>query len=227
MPNGGLKRIILGERIVKSIRFPAMKDEEFANSVLDCNILSAEECSDIMKYFSSVVPSPLGFSKEKRIGWQRNQIGRFGSVIDYANWIYRTGRQDAIIFSVDQAIVLYGICFCGNENDKYSLKLKITDLKSSSVIATMMRCFCSKKLPYKSSHYWGFEAFFDLPVIIEKDIRYSIEAAITGSFSWRGSDGENLIQCSGVSFKFENSIQSNNGTNVTKGQFPGLIFRIK
>ena len=35
-----LKRKILGERIVKAIRFPVMNQEEFADVVLDCDILT-------------------------------------------------------------------------------------------------------------------------------------------------------------------------------------------
>lgn len=226
LPNGELKRKLLGERIVKNIRYPVMKDEEFANVVLECNILSPKECFDIIKHFSSVLTSPLEFKSERRVGWERKHLCRFGSVVDYG-WCYSPDKHDSIIFSVDQIIVLYGICFCGNQNENYSLKLKVTDLSRSSVVGTRIGCYPSRNLPYKSSHYWGFEVLFDVPVIIEKDKRYSVETAISGSFSWRGLDGESSIQCSGVCFNFEDSGQSSNGTTVVKGQFPEFLFSIK
>ncbi|KAL9960892.1 hypothetical protein ACROYT_G034400 [Oculina patagonica] len=225
LPNGELKRRLLGERIVKNIRYPVMKEEEFANVVLECNILSPKECFDIIKHFSSVLTSPLEFKEERRGGWDRKQLCRFGSVVDYG-WCYSPNKHDSVAFSVDQNIILYGIYFCGNQNENYSLKLTVTDLSSSSVVGTRMGCYSSRNLPYKSSHYWGFEVLFDVPLLIEKDKRYSVEAAISGSFSWRGLDGKTSILCSGVCFNFEDSEQSSNGTTVKKGQFPGFLFSI-
>lgn len=225
LPSGELKRSLLGERIVKNIRYPVMKDEEFANVVLECSILSPKECFDIIKHFSSVLTSPLEFNKKRRVGWSRKQLCRFDSVVDYG-WCYSPDKHDSIIFSVDQTILLSCICFCGNQNENYSLKLKVTNLSCSSVVGTRIGCYSLQKLPYNSSYYWGFEALFDVPVIIDKDKKYSVEAAISGSFSWRGLGGESSIQCSGVCFTFEDSGQSSNGTTVMKGQFPGFLFNI-
>lgn len=224
--DGNLKRRLLGERIVEKLRFPVMKQEEFASVVLDSNILTPKECFDIIKHFSSVLPSPLKFPMEKRLGWCRERLHRFCRVVDYG-WCYSPGKQDSIILTVDKPIVLQGVSFCGNQNETYSLNLKITDLSSSSAVGTLNKCFSSQKLPYKSSHYWGFEALFDLPVVLEKGIRYSVDAVISGLFSWRGLDGMSSIQGSGVSFNFENSDQSSNGTSVIKGQFPEFLFCVK
>ena len=41
--DGSVKRRILGEQVVKGIRFPAMKEKEFASTVLDSKILNQEE----------------------------------------------------------------------------------------------------------------------------------------------------------------------------------------
>ena len=73
---GSVKRRILGERIVKAIRFPVMEEKEFADVVLDCDILTKKELSDMMKYFNSVLKFPVGFSDAKRAG-SRQRIGRF------------------------------------------------------------------------------------------------------------------------------------------------------
>ena len=46
---GSVKRSILGERIVKVKRFPVMERQEFADVVLDCDILTKKELFDLMK----------------------------------------------------------------------------------------------------------------------------------------------------------------------------------
>jgi len=66
--DGPVKRRILGERIVKAIRFPVMKENEFANVVLDCDILTKKESFDMVKYFNSVLKVPEGFSESPRAG---------------------------------------------------------------------------------------------------------------------------------------------------------------
>ena len=68
---GSVKRRILGERIVKSIRFPLMEEKQFADVVLDSDILTKKESFDLMKYFNSVLKLPVGFSEASRIDSQR------------------------------------------------------------------------------------------------------------------------------------------------------------
>ena len=51
--DGKVKRRILGEEIVKGIRFPTMTQEELASVVLDSGILMTEEINQIIKYFMS------------------------------------------------------------------------------------------------------------------------------------------------------------------------------
>ena len=65
---GSVKRRILGERIVKGIRFPVMEQKEFADVVLDCGILTSQECFNMMKYFCSVLKIPVGFPEARRTG---------------------------------------------------------------------------------------------------------------------------------------------------------------
>ena len=66
--NGKVKRKILGEKVVKAIRFPAMKQKEFASVVPDTKILTPDEVINIFKFFSSAVAAPDGFLSRKRSG---------------------------------------------------------------------------------------------------------------------------------------------------------------
>ena len=64
---GTVKRKVLGEDVVKRIGFPAMKEKDFVNDVIDSEILTSEEVFDVMKYFNSV-SSIVSFPKEERNG---------------------------------------------------------------------------------------------------------------------------------------------------------------
>ena len=65
---GSVKRRILGERIVKGVRFPVMEEKEFADVVLDSEVLNHQEVLNMVKYFNSVLKVPLEFPKTKRSG---------------------------------------------------------------------------------------------------------------------------------------------------------------
>jgi len=64
--NGELKRRILGEKIIKAIRFPVMKQEEFAGVVLDAKTLTPDEKVTFFKFFNLALTSPVGFPETKR-----------------------------------------------------------------------------------------------------------------------------------------------------------------
>ena len=79
---GSEKRRILGERIVKAIRFPLIEQKEFADVVLDCDILTKKESFDMVKYFNSVLKVPVEFTESTRAGsaGSRHRLTRYGSV---------------------------------------------------------------------------------------------------------------------------------------------------
>ena len=82
--DGKAKRRILGEQIVKGIRFPTMTQEDFASVVLDSGILMTEEIVQIVKYFISVLTSPVGFSETKRCtSLSAQRCCRFNSVVHW------------------------------------------------------------------------------------------------------------------------------------------------
>ena len=64
--DGSVKRGMLGEEIVKAIRFPTMKHEEFASVVLDTDLLKKAEIKNIIKRISCVSTSSTIFPDKKR-----------------------------------------------------------------------------------------------------------------------------------------------------------------
>ena len=124
--DGEIKRSILRESIVKGKRFPVMKQDEFANFVLDSKILTSEEVITFFEYYNSALTSPLEFSESVRSGFHDHKIyrcGRFQCVRE--NELAYGGSPDCIDFTVDKDIMLHGLRLFGRKNNDYSVTLTI------------------------------------------------------------------------------------------------------
>ena len=225
--DGKTKRRILGEEIVKVIRFPTMKLEDFASVVLDSEILREKEIVDIIKHLSSVSKSQLGFpeTKRSRCSSDIQRCCRFGSLSTYP-WGYAVGDSVVIHFSVNKDIALHGVCFFGSDNGTYSVDLTVKEPNHGSVLISKSGQFTSKLLQCEIGNYWGFKLLFDTKFVLKKNTTYCIKAAITGPVSSRGENCVSSIQCSDVTFTFTNAEGLTNGTTARIGQFPELLFSL-
>ncbi|XP_020629815.1 BTB/POZ domain-containing protein 6-like [Orbicella faveolata] len=220
--NGAAKRRVLGESLVKALRFPTMDQRDFASVVLDSKILTLDEITCIIKDLNSVPSSLEMFPKTKRCG-VISRCNRFGWPtygLDY----FRASK-DAISLSVDKDIVLHGVCLFGRQNTAYSVDLEVIDSKNKSVSVSLHGKFYSEELQARQYTYYGFKVSFG-KIILKKNTRYDITARILGSSSLRGEGGVSSVQCSGVTFTFMNSEYSSNGTSVYSGQFSELLFSL-
>ena len=230
--DGSEKRRILGERIVKGIRFPVMTQYEFAAVVLDCKILTPDEAFCVVKYLHSVADTQVVFPKAERTGLELfERCCRFGSVVHTGSgYPYSHGKHDGLSFEVDKDISLLGVTLCGNRNCEYDVALSVRRWDSAffyDVCSTRGK-FSSVCIKSMLVSYYGFNVFFDSPVVIKRGVRYDLEASISGSSnSCFGQNGQHSVACSGVKFDFKNSVFSSNGTWVEQGQFPGLLFIVK
>jgi len=224
MVDGAAKRRVLGESLVKALRFPTMKQEDFASVVLDSKILTLDEIVSIIKCLSAVSSSPVIFPERKRCGLI-HRCNRFDSTS--SGWGYGAFK-DAICFSVDKDIVLHGVCLFGSENNTYSVDLEVVDYNAKLVLMSENGKFNSVKFQGKKNSYYGFKVPFAgmKGVILKKNTKYDVRAKISGSNSQSGTDGVSSVQCSGVTFAFGHSECSRNGTGVKGGQFPELIFSL-
>ena len=235
--DGSEKRRILGERIVKGIRFPVMTQHEFADVVLDCKILTQDECFTIVKYLNSIRNNPVGFPENERTGFKElymfERCCRFGSVVHTGSgYPYSPGKKDCLYFQVDEDISLLGVTLCGSRNCDYSVAIKIKRFDKHG-----LNDLCNKAGKFSSvciesdlgSYiYYGFNVFFDSPVDIKKGVRHRLEASISdGANSCFGQNGQRSVVCSGVRFDFKDTATSSNGTTVEQGQFPGFLFTVK
>ena len=232
--DGSEKRRILGERIVKGIRFPVMAEVEFASVVLDCKILTQDEALNLFKYFNSVPDISVGFPETERTGVKElfERCCRFDSVVHTGSgYPYSPDKQDCLHFTVDRDISLLGVTLCGSRNCDYSVALKIERFDAFGLqydVCNTEGSFSSKYIKSNLSCYYGFNVFFDSPVDIKKRVHYHMQASISGSAnSCFGQNGQGSVVCSGVRFDFVNSRYSSNGTNVKRGQYPRLLFIVK
>ena len=225
--NGEQKRRILGEQIFKAIRFPLMKQEEFASVVLNKDMFTKEELVEFFQFFSSNLVTPVGFSKTRRsssVSFVR--CARFPSISGDGK-SYNVGCKDYLLFTVDKDIMLNGLSFFGSENNDYTVTLEIKDIGRSTVIASKTETISSKLMQCNSSNYYGFEVVFDLAVSLTKNKKYRIQANISGPRSWYGFNGCSSVQKYGVNFTFSTSVfKGENGTSESVGQFPEILFSV-
>ena len=225
--DGETKRRILGQKIVKAIRFPTMDQVDFAVVALESKILTTEEIVSVIKHMNSVsLPCPVGFPDHKRSGYlgEIQYCCRFDTVAHHS-WSYGSLR-DCINVSTDRDIYLHGLRLFGRENNSYWVDLEIKNAENRSVLLSKTGWFASGLLPIKLGHFYGFEVLFDEILLLKRHVIYSIEGLITGSASLSGANGHKDMKCSGVTITFINSKYSGNGTSIRQGQFPELVFSI-
>ncbi|XP_078361794.1 BTB/POZ domain-containing protein 6-like [Oculina patagonica] len=228
--DGKVKRTILGEQIIKGIRFPTMKLEDFSSVVLLSDILTKNEIASIVKSLGSPASSPVEFSATKRRGFQfygdLQRCCRFGSLFNSV-WTDSSSNVDAISFSVDKDIVLHGVCLCGSGSNIYFVQLDIMDSKSKLISVSKTGQFTSELLQGENCNYYGFKVIFDKKkIVLKKNTKYDIRAKILASVPCFGVNGVRSVQCSGVAFSFMDSKYSTTETGVTQGQFPELLFSL-
>ena len=229
--NGEVKRSVLDETVVKAIRFPVMELRDFSDVVLNSKILTLDEVTRLVQFFTSSRATEVGFPATSRTGVFTKQIGtwcRFGK-FNFSGWSYG-GSSDFLVFSVNKEIWLHGLCFYGSDNNLtnlYSVDLKIMNPVEMSTLVKKTGRFTSKLIYYGESSYYGFEVNFDKPVRVKKNSKYEIEAKLSGPSSFSGSSGLREVETSGVKFTFYDSkthFPTSNGTSVSDGQFPQLLF---
>ena len=223
-PDGDVKRRILGEEIVKAIRFPLMSEKEFLSVVFDSYILTIQEVGDIMKHFNGILASPpVPFIQAARI--HRASVYRCHRFIKYnspaSNWNYKSAK-DSICFTVNKPIKLHAAQHFGSEGGVYTVSAEVKDTTVGSSLIKQSGSFSSVK--HETETYYSFDVFFDHPVSLVEGRKYEIQALINGPISWYGETGKTSAECEGVQFTFTSSNSSPNGTSELRGQFPALVF---
>ena len=189
-------RRILGERIIKAIRFPLMNEEEFSSLVLKSRILILGEVSFKANIYS-VQSRPVGFPESERSGPSKIKRCCRSSLVNFG---YTGQMETCRSFSVDRDILFHGVYLFGSKDKKYSVCLTLRRLTGNVTVAYTGGIFSSE--PHTTGEYYGFDVLFKEPTLLRKGVVYSLEAISLGPKSWYGAQGDRPVQCSGVTFKF-------------------------
>ena len=217
------KRQILGETIVKSIRFPLMSQKEFVSFVFDANILTFKEISHVMKHFSGILTTSLPFLEALRIA-RFYQCKRFVQVTSKNNlWGYTSSSADRILFTVNKAIKLHGVQHFGSVGGQYTVSTEIKNATDGSLVK-QSGSYTSEK--DETSAYYAYVVLFDHPVGLLENKEYELASLIKGPSSCYGEEGQTPVEADGVQFVFRSSPVSSNGTSDKRGQFPTFLFSL-
>ncbi|XP_067044135.1 BTB/POZ domain-containing protein 6-like [Acropora muricata] len=227
--DGNAKRSIIGEDILKEIRFPLMLEKEFASFVINSNILNLQEVCDMIKHYNQVLTSPLPYLQSPRIGVLK-RVCRFKDFNQHpaegveGPWNYNLAKPDDLVLNVDKDVRLKGVQHFGREGCEYTVSMEIKDALTNLSVVKKSGTYSSEK---DLSHiYYGFDVLFDTPVILESGKRYEISSMISGPPSWHGKQGQTSVNFEGINFTFSRSHFLRNGTNEQNGQFPVFLFTL-
>ena len=120
---------------------------------------------------------------------------------------------------VDKRIFIIGFGLYGSSNGAADYKVKIELKKQGKCLASKNDSF------YSDGSSSTFHVYFDHPVQIDQDIFYTASAILDGNeLSYFGQEGMTEVNVSPITFQFQCSSESTNGTGVQGGQIPELIY---
>lgn len=235
-PTDENRRAVLG-KLLYLIRFPIMDVTYFTQKVSLGNILSHDETLSIFQYFHGEEQQlPNRFSRNERNRVPRNiaenhepimlsnrrspnmsRVRRFGGID--GQW-KQNGPPDAISFSCSQPIILYGVEVYGVAygQETYPVKMLVfDDITREEVRKNEANIFTNT---VKRS----YEVHLARPIRVPSKRVFTMVILMRGSPTHKGVDGERVVIADGVTFEFSESNRSSNGTDVTVGQIPGLLF---
>ena len=196
-PTGKEKRTIIGEELVKLIRFPLMSQSEFAEHVAETKILKKTEVIEIFLYFS-LSRNPGKFSCIPRCLNSRNL--RCCKIISDIYWpialpLASKEFTESISFSVNFPILLGGVAITGSPGNKYTVELKL----NGKVVSE--GCFQSEEGGVSGNHP-GFYIIFEQYHLLNPDVLCILEASIRGQRGDCEFQGKRELVSEKVTFRF-------------------------
>ncbi|KAL9958780.1 hypothetical protein ACROYT_G035840 [Oculina patagonica] len=216
-----VKRKILGEKIVKEIRFPAMEKEEFSSVVPNSGILTSREVAKVRKHFDAASTLPVGFQGNKRDGACQSCF-RFGNV---SNKCLNMETEKCLDFEVDKDVVLHGIRLFGSENGNYKVTLTVEDVECEELLAKKSGNFSSTIVHNREFSYHGFDVMFD-PVELFKDSEYRVKVSLSGPWTCHGRIDTDTVTSHGVTVSFCECLIDLCGGFHECGQIADIFFKL-
>ena len=218
--SGKNKREVMGETILRLVRFPVMTEKEFASHVPDTEILTETEIVKLFMYFN-LGRQPGEFSCVPRGKNSKNQMQRCKRFSSRSGvgcfWHYNRGAADSISFTVNVPVLIKGVRLFGYQKEKYLVNLK---LDGKTVVEGEFQTEEQEKCGYH-----GFDVTFELPFQLLPEVPCTVEALIHGPKSVYGTSGKEEVNCGTVTFRFiATETPLGNSSTVSQGQFAEILF---
>ena len=214
------KRNVLGDVLFK-VRFPLIDQAYFAKNIGVTQLLTSDEKNDVLLYYASkedVVVKHFKYTKRIKTDVPV-QVCRFSS--ESRGWGIGRRLVEAISLQTSHDSVLHGVLIYGCYSAgsyKYSVyvRVKYIDKKELKKLSTTVNTESSQKI---------YEVTFESVLRLNAGDTCTIEIVMVGrSDTYRGHGGnEQLSYGNGKTVTFIAAPSSNSGTNVERGQIPGLI----
>lgn len=183
--DGANKRSVLGEDLLKLIRFPLMSPKEFSEVVMPTEILLTTEVIDVFKGFTSVpVPGGLKFPSLPRAKLKRYAsfsslaLGKSSRLNKPPANIATMQKSGVMTFLVRKAIELCGVKIIMKPHQSYCVSLfvfqkdkKISQIKNKNV-------FSGINTP-KHDVCVDIDVFFNRPIRLSENTCYTIKTQLT------------------------------------------------
>ena len=131
---------------------------------------------------------------------------------------WNLNSPDAVSFRCSSTIILRGVQVFGpyKGTDYYSVTLSVFDEFRNEIRKEEMNIFTNKAKVY--------DVILHEPVRIPKQRIFTVHIVMKGKPTIHGTEGVAVVVTEDVQFEFINSNRSMNGTDVTTGQIPALLF---
>lgn len=210
-----MKREILGERIVKAIRFLVMEQMELFGVVVDCEILNLGEIGNLMKYFAGVSHKSVGFLENGRRKRRISMYTALGNVREIsAQGGFHLPHQ--MTLSVKKTIELQAVRLFGGKNNKYDISLEVWSFNGYS-LASETDIFTSMLMRSDMGHYHGIRVIFNPSLTLRAGTEYLFDATLKGPPTWYGEGGVREHDDLTISFS----------SDFPGGPFAELEYRLK
>lgn len=143
-------------------------------------------------------------------------------------WGYSGHSVEAVRFMCDTDVVIGGFGIYGGRGE-YSCKLKLFDLavdgggyeKEGVLVAE------TEEVPYECPARGKFNIMLPKPVNVPAGRWFMVWAKISGPSSDCGASGQGTVAGDDqVVFTFKSSKRANNGTDVSSGQIPSILYKV-
>ncbi|XP_041941740.1 BTB/POZ domain-containing protein 6-B-like [Alosa sapidissima] len=212
------KRSVLGPALAL-LRVASLSLQEFADGPAQSDLLTLEETNQMFLWYTAANKPHPPFPSSPRRGLRPQRCHRFQSAAYRSNqWRYR-GRCDSIQFSADRRLFLAGVGLYGSSGAAAEYGVRMELKRQGASLALTHTRFTS------DGSSAAFPVLLEHPVLVEPDVFYTVSVVLEGTeLSYFGQEGLTEAQSGNVTFQFQCSADSTNGTGVQGGQIPELVF---